>query len=137
MSDLPQPTELPQSPFDAFYGLEIVAAEGGVEGWLTVGPHHHQPTGVVHGGVYASVGEVIASGTANAGLAERGELAMGMTNTTSFLRPVRDGVLHAVAEVLHRGRTTWLVDVRIRDEQDRLVAVSRVTLAVRPRPEDL
>jgi 1,4-dihydroxy-2-naphthoyl-CoA hydrolase len=128
-------SDLLKTPFDEFYGLEIVRVAGGVEGRLTVASHHHQPTGVVHGGVYASVGEAVASGMANLGLAERGEVAMGMTNTTSFMRPVSNGVLRAVPEVLHRGRTTWLVDVRILHEQGQLVAVSRVTLAVRPRPD--
>ena len=59
-------------------------------------------------------------------LVSGGQVAFGMTNTTSFLRPASAGAtLRAVAEPLHRGRTTWLVDVAIRDENDRLCATSR------------
>jgi 1,4-dihydroxy-2-naphthoyl-CoA hydrolase len=127
---------LVHSPYDAFYGLEVFRIGDRVEGTLEVGPHHHQPTGVVHGGIYAAIGEAVASQAANLGLTGSGQVAMGMTNTTSFIRPASAGTtLHAVSEPIHRGRTTWLVDVRISDADGRLCATSRVTLAVRPLPE--
>ena len=91
-----------------------------------------QPAGLVHGGVYASIAESIASfGTGLAVLAQ-GEMAMGLSNSTSFLRPVTDGVIHALATRVHRGRTTWVWDVRFSDDADRTCAVTRMTIAVRP-----
>jgi uncharacterized protein (TIGR00369 family) len=68
---------------------------------------------------------------------EGGELAMGMSNNTSFLRPAKEGTLHALARRRHRGRTTWVWDVDIVDDEDRLCATSRVTIAVRPAARDL
>jgi uncharacterized protein (TIGR00369 family) len=58
--------------------------------------------------------------------------AMGLSNNTSFLRPITAGTIHAEARVLHRGRTTWLLDVEITDDDGRRCALSRVTIAVRP-----
>ena len=57
---------------------------------------------------------------------------MGLSNNTSFLRPVQTGsTVHADARALHRGRTTWLWDVEMRDDAGKLCATSRVTIAVR------
>jgi uncharacterized protein (TIGR00369 family) len=61
-----------------------------------------------------------------------GKVAMGLSNSTSFLRPITEGTVHAVARVRHRGRTTWVWDVSFTDQQERVVAVSRITIAVRP-----
>jgi uncharacterized protein (TIGR00369 family) len=61
-----------------------------------------------------------------------GKLAMGLANQTSFLRPITEGTIHAVARVQHRGRTTWVWDVEITDDAGRLCVVTRMTIAVRP-----
>ncbi|HTD09352.1 MAG TPA: PaaI family thioesterase, partial [Solirubrobacteraceae bacterium] len=93
-----------------------------------------QPAGLVHGGVYAAIAESVASfGTALA-VAAQGEMAMGLSNATNFLRPVTDGVIHALATRIHKGRTTWVWDVRFSDDADRTCAVTRMTIAVRPIP---
>jgi 1,4-dihydroxy-2-naphthoyl-CoA hydrolase len=60
---------------------------------------------------------------------------MGMSNSTSFLRPVREGVIIADGRPRHRGRSTWIWDVDFTEENGKLCATSRVTLAVRPAPE--
>jgi len=103
-------------------------------GRFTVDDRHLQPEGLVHGGVYAALAEGVASlGTAE-GAGRDPELAVtGMSNYTSFLRPVTAGTIDAEAEPFHRGRTTWIWDVRFTDERGRLCAVSRVTIAIRPR----
>jgi len=64
-------------------------------------------------------------------VAPEGKVAQGMSNQTSFLRPITEGTVHAVARARHRGRTTWMWDVEILDDADRLCAVSRMTIAVR------
>ena len=61
-------------------------------------------------------------------------MAMGQSNSTSFLRPVTEGVVHALATRVHRGRTTWVWDVRFSDDADRTCAVTRMTIAVRAAP---
>jgi len=62
-----------------------------------------------------------------------GNSAMGQSNATSFLRPVREGTVRARARRVHAGRTTWVWNVDLTDDDERLCAVSRVTIAVRPR----
>ncbi len=122
------------SPFDAHYGLEITeCGQEGARGRVPIGRHLLQPTGIVHGGVYASIAEALASSGTNWAVTPNGEVGLGMSNDTSFMRPASGGVLDAVATPLHRGRTTWVWDVRIADEAGRTCAVSRVTIAVRPR----
>src|SRR3954454_14860171 len=95
---------------------------------------HKQPYGLVHGGVYAAMAESLAShATANAVYAD-GDIAVGLSNHTSFMRPVLDGYVHANGRCVHRGRTTWIWEVELTDDDGRLCALSRVTMAVRPAP---
>jgi 1,4-dihydroxy-2-naphthoyl-CoA hydrolase len=96
--------------------------------------HVTQPFGLVHGGVHAAIAEGLASLGTNHGVAADGNAALGMSNQSSFLRPVADGTLHATARRRHRGRTTWVWDVEVMDDEGRLCALCRVTVAVRPVP---
>jgi 1,4-dihydroxy-2-naphthoyl-CoA hydrolase len=122
--------------FDRLYGLELLScSDTEVLAQVTVRDEHKQPAGLVHGGVYASVAESIASLATAIAVFDRGEMAMGLSNNTSFLRPVTQGVIHARAMRLHRGRTTWVWDVRFSDDADHTCAVTRMTIAVRPRPD--
>jgi uncharacterized protein (TIGR00369 family) len=103
-----------------------------VRAQVLVGEHHKQPAGLVHGGVYASIAESISSIATGLTVLDEGNVAMGMSNNTNFLRPVTEGTVHAHAVRLHRGRTTWLWDVTFTDDQDRVCALTRMTIAVRP-----
>ena len=93
-----------------------------------------QPLGLVHGGVYASVAEALTSMATAMAVMDDGFIATGMANATSFLRPMTEGTIHAEATRLHRGRTSWVWDVRFTDDDGRLCAITRMTIAVRPRP---
>jgi uncharacterized protein (TIGR00369 family) len=84
--------------------------------------------------VYASIAESTASFGTGMAVAAQGEMAMGLSNATNFLRPITDGVIHAVATRIHRGRTTWVWDVRFSDDAEHTCAVTRMTIAVRPIP---
>lgn len=86
----------------------------------------HQPYGLVHGGVYSSMVETLASVGAAVNFAVDGRHTVGLDNATSFLRAVRDGVLVGRATPLSKGRTTHVWEVAIRDREDRLVASGRV-----------
>lgn len=114
--------------FDAHYGLELLEASGSeVVARCPVSAHVLQPFGLVHGGVFAAMAEAMASiGTAVG--AQSG--AAGMSNHTSFLRPITRGTIHAVARPRHSGRTTWVWEADFSDDESRLCAVSRVTIAV-------
>ena len=103
-----------------------------VRGRVPVREHLLQPVGLVHGGVHASIAEALASLGTNIGVVPRGGVGLGMSNHSTFLRPISRGTIHAVARRRHRGRTTWVWDVELTDDDDRLCAVSRVTIAVRP-----
>jgi uncharacterized protein (TIGR00369 family) len=100
---------------------------------IAVEPRHLQPFGTVHGGVYAALAESICSAATYSAVADQGMAAMGQSNNTTFLRPILDGHVNAVAHARHRGRTTWVWDVEMRDDEDRVCALARVTIAVRPR----
>ena len=123
-----------ESPFDHLYGLVIDSADmeaGEVRAHVDVQDHHKQPGGLVHGGVLASIAEAITSFTTYVAVSQDGKTAQGLSNQTSFLRPILEGTIHALARVRHRGRTTWVWEVDITDDQQRLCALVRMTIAVR------
>ena len=122
-----------EDTFDVRIGLEIDELEevGVRTARLPVVPGVCQPMGIVHGGVYAAIAESLASrGTADA-VIQLGKVPLGMSNNTSFLRPVGEGHVHARAEAFHRGRTSWVWDVEMRNDDGKLCAMARVTIAVR------
>ena len=121
--------------FDGLYGLELTElADGVVRGQVVVRDELKQPMGLIHGGVYAAIAESLASiGTAVA-VATEGRMAMGLSNQTSFLRPITEGTINAVATARHRGRTTWVWEVEMTDDQARLCVLTRMTIAVREAP---
>jgi 1,4-dihydroxy-2-naphthoyl-CoA hydrolase len=124
------------SGFDRLYGLQIVDyADGEVSAQVTARDEVKQPAGLVHGGLYASIAESMTSLATALAVMPAGNMAMGLSNNTSFLRPITEGAVHAHASVIHRGRTTWVWDVRFTDDAGRSCAVTRMTIAVRPAPE--
>jgi uncharacterized protein (TIGR00369 family) len=119
--------------FDRLYGLELLSCtDMEVSARVVVREELKQPAGLVHGGVYAAVAESITSLATALAVLEQGSMAVGQSNSTSFLRPITEGVIHALGTRLHRGRTTWVWDVRFSDDADRTCAVTRMTIAVRP-----
>lgn len=137
-TDAGQPVQPPSLPGDrtgtfsgAFVdhlGLALTeVSPDRVAGRLPLGPHLHQPYGIVHGGVYCSVVETLASVAGAVWLGEEGKV-VGVNNNTDFYRAVSEGELVCTATPLHRGRSqqVWLVELR--DEEDRLVARGQVRL---------
>ena len=121
--------------FDRLYGLELVSAsDEEVRARVRVRDELRQPAGLVHGGVFASIAESITSMATWAAVHGDGRTAQGLSNQTSFLRPVTGGTIHAVARRRHRGRTTWVWEVDITDDDERLCALVRMTVAVREAP---
>lgn len=99
-----------------------------VTGHLELGPDHHTPWGIVHGGVYATVIESAASIGASLAVRERGQVAVGLTNTTHFLRSLSSGLVNVEATALNQGRTQQLWQVDVIDSGGRLVAHGEVRL---------
>lgn len=133
MTEPPDLAERAAETLDGTLGFELVeAGEEHARGRFEVADRVRQPMGIVHGGAYAAMAESLASATTYMHVREDGNAAMGQSNSTSFLRPVSSGVVHAEGRRRHRGRTTWVWDIDFTDDEGRLCATSRVTLAVRP-----
>jgi 1,4-dihydroxy-2-naphthoyl-CoA hydrolase len=131
-------TELPsqlEQGFDGLYGLEVteLSAERAT-GRVAVRDELKQPAGLVHGGVYASIAESLASLATAITVLPEGKMAVGLSNQTSFLRPITEGVIVAEATPKHRGRTTWVWEVEIFDGDGQLCVLTRMTIAVRDLP---
>jgi len=123
--------------FDRLYVLELVEiSDTLVRAQVQVREVVCQPMGLVHGGVYASMAESMASLAPALAVMPEGDTAVGLSNSTSFMRPITEGTVHGTATRLHRGRTTWIWDVAFSDDAGHTCALTRMTIAVRPvRPE--
>jgi 1,4-dihydroxy-2-naphthoyl-CoA hydrolase len=127
-----EPDKAP-SGFAEFAGVEwLDVNEDEARARIAVAAHHKQIYGFVHGGVFAVLAESVAS-YATVQLAGEGTAALGMSNNTTFLRPISEGNINAVARRRHSGSTTWIWDVEMSDDEGRLCALSRMTIAVRSR----
>jgi uncharacterized protein (TIGR00369 family) len=133
------PPELPENTVDVLnstrggyntlIGLRFTSASyEKVCAEVAVTPELHQPYGLVHGGVYSSMIETLASVGAAINAMPAGRSTVGLENTTSFLKAVRSGTLYGEAVPLTRGKRTHVWDVTIRDDEKRLVATGRVRM---------
>jgi uncharacterized protein (TIGR00369 family) len=124
------------SRFAAASGFEPTEISGTrVVGVVHLGPDQHTPWGVVHGGVYCTVIESAASVGASAAVLEKGMFAVGVNNSTDFLRPMTSGRLDVVAEPVQQGRTLQLWQVLLtRTDDGKLVARGQVRLQNVPLP---
>jgi uncharacterized protein (TIGR00369 family) len=128
---MPEPSELMRL-------LEIEFDERSatrVSGSIAADERHHQPWGLVHGGLYTTAIESFATVGAFEAVKDRGQQAVGVSNMTDFLRPHRHGRLNVTATPIQQGRSQqlWQVEVR-RPEDDKLVARGQVRLQnVEPR----
>ena len=121
--------------FDALYGLQVLHVdEELVQARVPVRDEIKQAMGLVHGGVFASIAESITSQATFLAVLPEGKSAQGMSNQTNFLRPITEGTVHAEGRRRHRGRSTWVWEVDITDDEGRLCALVRMTIAVRDRP---
>jgi 1,4-dihydroxy-2-naphthoyl-CoA hydrolase len=116
---------------DEAFGLTFTKASyDEIEAELEVKPILLQPYGLVHGGVHCAVIETLASTGAVVNVMPLGQHAVGLENTTSFLRAVRSGRLRGRAVPVVRGRRTHVWEVTMRDDDDRLVAKGRVRMLI-------
>jgi 1,4-dihydroxy-2-naphthoyl-CoA hydrolase len=112
-------------------GMEITHLEPGkVVATMPVDGRTRQPFGLLHGGASVALAETVASIGAYELVDKETEAAVGLEINANHVRPVKEGVVTAIGTVLHQGKSTMVWDIRITDEQDRLVCVSRCTMAV-------
>ena len=125
------------SHFDQLVGTE----------WLDDDPDHarvrievrdelRQPVGLLHGGVMSTLVESVCSRATALAVFDQGMAAMGQSITVNFIRPITEGSAAVKARARHRGRTTWVWDAEVTDDQDRLCALAQMTIAVRPLRSD-
>lgn len=96
---------------------------------MPVTPDHHQPLGYLHGGASVALAETVASIGAFFNC-PAGKATFGLEINANHIRPKRDGAVTAIGTPLHIGKSTQVWEVRIVDEQERLICVSRCTIAV-------
>jgi 1,4-dihydroxy-2-naphthoyl-CoA hydrolase len=132
MDSVARVTPEQSAPSEFMRLLEIEFEERGptrVTGSIAADERHHQPWGQVHGGLYTTVVETFATTGAFEAIKDRGQRAVGVANSTDFVRPHSSGRLDVVAVPVHQGRTQQLWQVEIRRPEDaKLVARGQVRL---------
>jgi uncharacterized protein (TIGR00369 family) len=125
-----------RSHFDELIGTE----------WLDDDPGHarvrielrdelRQPVGLLHGGVISSLVESVCSRATALAVVPDGMMAMGQSISVNFIRPVTAGGAEIKARARHRGRTTWVWDAEVVNDEGRICALAQMTIAVRPLPD--
>lgn len=119
--------------------LGIELTEQSAERIVATMPVHaatHQPFGLLHGGASVVLAETVASfGTWHA-IDQQKEIAVGLEINANHIRGKKDGVVTAIGTPLHKGRTTMIWDIKIVDEEERLICVSRCTVAIVQKPTE-
>jgi 1,4-dihydroxy-2-naphthoyl-CoA hydrolase len=95
-----------------------------------------QPVGLLHGGVMSSLVESICSRATALAVMDNGMMAMGQSISVNFIRPITAGGAEVKAQVRHRGRTTWVWDAEVLNDDGKLCARAQMTIAVRPQPKN-
>ena len=133
---LPPPFDTLRSPFDELIGGEVLSVDpDDARARVTMREELAQPFGLMHGGVYSSGIEGLCSLATAVRVWDDGNIAVGQAINVNFVRPVTEGDAEVRARARHRGRSTWLWDVEVVDDQGQLCAIGTMTMAVRARPD--
>lgn len=112
-------------------GIEVTHIEAGkVIATMPVDERTRQPFGLLHGGASVALAETVASIGAYELVDQETEGVAGLEINANHVRPITEGHVTAVGTILHQGRTTMVWDIKITDEKDRLICVSRCTMAI-------
>lgn len=128
--------EVKPAHFDGLIGTEWVSDDpDDARVRLAIRDDLRQPFGLMHGGVMSTLVESVCSRATAGAVWEDGMAAMGQSIDVSFVRPVTEGGVEVRAKARHRGRTTWLWEAEVLNDEGKLCALARMTIAVRQRPE--
>ena len=112
-------------------GIEFTLLEEGlIEATMPVGPKVHQPVGLLHGGASAALAESVGSLGSSMLVDLNKTGVVGVEINVNHLRGKREGMVKARGELIHHGRKTHVWDIKIRDEKEKLIAVSRLTVMI-------
>ena len=128
------PPPIEAQGFDALYGLELTeCSEEVAKGHLEVRDELRALGGPLHGGIYGAIADALAVRGTAAGVAGDGKRPIGLANQVTVLHPIESGTVHGTATRRHRGRTTWVWEVELADDEGRVCVAGRVTVSVRDR----
>ena len=114
-------------------GIQITAiGDDWLQGTMPVDRRTHQPYGLLHGGASVALAETLGSMAAMLTLDPAKERAVGLDINANHVRGVTSGTVTGTARPLHLGRSTQVWEIRIEDENGKLVCISRLTMAVVP-----
>ncbi len=112
-------------------GIEITEyTKERVVATMPITPKTHQPYGIMHGGVSVVIAETVASAGSDLFIDESTQRTVGLEINANHIRSKSDGIIKAIGMPVHVGRTTIIWDIRIYDEAEKLVCISRCTMAV-------
>ena len=115
-------------------GIELIKIEKGrVIATMPVDERTRQPFGLLHGGASVALAETVASIGANELIDKETETAVGLEINANHIKGKRDGVVTAMAEVIHSGKSTMVWEIKITDEQNQLICLSRCTISILKR----
>ncbi len=130
-------SKMPAHPFDISktvmntLDIEIIEyTKERVVATMPVTPKTHQPFGLLHGGVSVVIAETVASSGSYLFIDQEKQHAVGLEINANHIRAKRDGIVKAIGTPIHVGRKTLVWDIRIVDEQEKLICISRCTMAV-------
>lgn len=100
---------------------------------MPVTPKVHQPDGVLHGGASVALAESVGSAASYVFLDGQSFFVRGIEIAANHVRSIREGFVIARATIIHKGRTTQLWEIRITDEEDRLISLCKLTTIALPK----
>ena len=128
---LPQLRPMQQGNMLSHLGIELTElGDDYLVGTMPVDERTSQPAGLLHGGASVVLAESLGSIAANLCIDPASRVAVGQEVSASHLRPVRAGMVTGVARPVHLGRNSQVWEIRITDNRQRLVCISRLTVAV-------
>lgn len=131
--DLDELTRLGNNALPGLIGIEFVdIGDDWLKARMPVDARTHQPHGRLHGGASVALAETVGSIAGTLVLDRATSTAVGMEINANHVRPAKDGFVYGTARAESLGRTTQVWTIRITDEADRLICLSRMTLAVIP-----
>lgn len=97
---------------------------------MPVDHRHHQPYGLLHGGASVVIAETLGSVAAHCTFIDQKKYAVGLEINANHLKSVKSGYVFGITKPIHVGRSTQVWEIKITNEQDQLVCVSRITMAI-------
>jgi len=101
--------------------------EGWLKGCMPVNSKHHRPFGVLHGGATISLAESLGSSASVMYVDIDNEIPVGLELSANHVKSKKEGVVYGTAKIIHKGRTTHLWEIRIEDEEGKLISICKIT----------